>query len=49
MRGSGNSSGLYFGEYLQVELDDCGEVVEWIRKQSWSNGKVAIYGKSWGG
>ena len=25
------------------------QVVEWIAKQAWSNGSVALYGKSWGG
>ena len=29
-------------------LDAC-EVIEWVAKQAWSNEKVGMYGKSWGG
>ncbi|XP_028402708.1 uncharacterized protein LOC114525526 [Dendronephthya gigantea] len=49
MRGSGDSDGLYFGEYEPQEQDDCLEVIDWIRKQPWSSGNVGMVGKSWGG
>ncbi len=44
IRGSGDSDGLCWGEYESQELDDCIEVIEWIRKQPWSSGNV---GKIW--
>ena len=49
MRGSGDSEGSYFGEYLKEEQDDAIEVIDWISKQFWSNGNVGMFGKSWGG
>eukprot|EP01104_Vermistella_antarctica_P005248 TRINITY_DN15704_c0_g1_i1.p1 TRINITY_DN15704_c0_g1~~TRINITY_DN15704_c0_g1_i1.p1 ORF type:complete len:247 (+),score=13.89 TRINITY_DN15704_c0_g1_i1:42-782(+) len=49
LRGSGESEGVLLDEYLPRELLDCCEVLQWIAKQSWSNGRVAMYGKSWGG
>ena len=27
MRGSGDSDGVYYDEYLQQELDDCGNLI----------------------
>lgn len=49
MRGSGDSQGLYFDEYLEQEQLDACEIIAWIAKQSWSNGNVGMFGKSWGG
>ncbi|XP_059081176.1 uncharacterized protein LOC131879004 [Tigriopus californicus] len=49
MRGSGDSTGLYFDEYLSQEQQDACELIDWIVEQEWSNGKVGMYGKSWGG
>jgi uncharacterized protein len=49
MRGCGESEGLMHDEYLQQEQDDAIEVIEWITKQSWSNGNVGMMGISWGG
>ncbi|WP_289778208.1 CocE/NonD family hydrolase [Campylobacter felis] len=49
MRGSGESDGLLKDEYLKQEQDDALEVIEWIAKQEWCNGKVGMMGKSWGG
>ena len=40
LRGTGDSEGLYYDEYDKQEQDDCGEVIEWIRKQLWSSGNV---------
>ena len=49
MRGTCDSEGLYFDEYTQQEFDDACEVIGWLADQKWSNGKVGMYGKSWGG
>jgi len=49
MRGSGESEGLIFDEYVEQEQKDCLEVMDWIEKQSWSNGKIGMMGISWGG
>jgi putative CocE/NonD family hydrolase len=49
MRGSGESDGLMADEYLPLEQQDAVEVIAWIAAQSWSNGNVGMFGKSWGG
>ena len=49
LRGSGDSEGEYYDEYLKQEQDDACELIGWITSQSWSSGKVGMYGKSWGG
>ncbi|HCH24064.1 MAG TPA: peptidase S15 [Oceanospirillaceae bacterium] len=49
MRGCGESEGLMMDEYLQQELDDGVEVINWIAQQDWCTGKVGMMGKSWGG
>jgi hypothetical protein len=49
MRGSGESDGHLADEYLQKELTDACEVIDWLSRQSWSNGRVGMMGKSWGG
>ncbi len=49
MRGSGDSDGILYDEYLQQEQDDALEVLAWIAAQSWCTGSVGIFGKSWGG
>ncbi|KAG7397130.1 hypothetical protein PHYBOEH_001229 [Phytophthora boehmeriae] len=49
IRGSGNSEGHYAGEYTQQELQDGVKVIEWLAAQSWSSGRVGMFGKSWGG
>ena len=33
----------------QLELDDAVEVIDWIARQPWCDGKVGMMGKSWGG
>ncbi len=47
-------SGASFGErpcpwYREGEVADCGEIVEWIIKQPWSNGRVGSTGVSYDG
>jgi putative CocE/NonD family hydrolase len=49
LRGSGESSGVLEDEYLQQELDDGVEVIDWIAKQPWCDGAVGMMGISWGG
>jgi hypothetical protein len=48
-RGSGESDDVLQDEYLQLELDDAVEVIDWIARQPWCGGKVGMMGKSWGG
>ena len=49
IRGSGDSDGALRGEYLATELNDGVEVIDWISRQPWCNGRVGIMGISWGG
>jgi putative CocE/NonD family hydrolase len=49
MRGSGDSDGILYDEYLQQEQDDALEVLAWIAGQPWCTGNVGMFGKSWGG
>jgi len=49
IRGSGESDGILMDEYLKQEQDDCLEVLEWIAEQPWCDGKIGMFGKSWGG
>ncbi len=49
MRGSGDSDGILYDEYLKQEQDDALEVLAWIAAQPWCTGAVGMFGKSWGG
>jgi len=49
MRGSGDSDGLMFDEYLQQEQDDAVEAIAWLAAQPWCSGTVGMMGNSWGG
>ena len=50
IRGTGNSEGrLIPYEYSDIEHDDGEVVIDWLSKQSWSNGNVGMFGISWGG
>ncbi len=49
MRGSGDSEGLLFDEYLPQERDDALEILTWIAAQPWCDGAVGMTGISWGG
>lgn len=49
LRGSGESDGVLTDEYLQQELDDGCDVIEWLSEQPWCNGNVGMIGISWGG
>lgn len=49
LRGSGDSEGILYDEYLKQEQDDALEVLTWISEQPWFTGGVGMIGKSWGG
>lgn len=49
VRGHGNSEGLPTDEYSATELADGVEVVNWLAAQPWCDGKVGMFGISWGG
>ncbi len=50
IRGTGNSEGrLIPYEYSDIENQDGGTVIAWLAKQPYSNGKVGMFGISWGG
>lgn len=48
-RGSGASTGRRTIEWSPDELADYGEIVDWIVKQPWSNGRVGGWGVSYDG
>jgi putative CocE/NonD family hydrolase len=49
LRGSGDSDGVLHGEYLETELHDGVDVIDWIAAQPWCTGAVGMMGISWGG
>lgn len=49
VRGTGDSDGLFAGEYTLHERQDALEVLEWVAAQDWSNGAVGMIGMSYGG
>jgi uncharacterized protein len=50
IRGTGSSEGAPPDrEYSDQEQQDGLEVIDWLSKQSWSNGNVGMMGISWGG
>lgn len=46
-RGRGNSDGVF--EPCASEAKDGHDIVEWLAKQAWCNGQVAMWGGSYGG
>ncbi|MDG2475153.1 MAG: CocE/NonD family hydrolase [Paracoccaceae bacterium] len=48
-RGNGDSQGLMADEYLQQELDDAVDTINWLVEQPWCSGKIGMMGISWGG
>ena len=48
-RGTGASFGIWRAPFAQDEIQDYGEVVNWIVAQAWSNGKVGATGVSYNG
>jgi len=49
MRGSGESEGVLTDEYLPLEQEDAVDVIAWIARRPWCNGRVGMMGLSWGG
>lgn len=49
MRGTGDSEGILYDEYLPQEQEDGLEILRWIAAQPWCNGSVGMFGISWGG
>ncbi|HCS48608.1 MAG TPA: peptidase S15 [Candidatus Aminicenantes bacterium] len=50
IRGTGNSEGTLIPyEYSEIEQRDGEEVIAWLARQPFSNGKVGMFGISWGG
>lgn len=47
-RGSGDSGGVMLDEYADIETQDGVDVIAWIAEQSWCDGNVGMFGKSWG-
>ena len=48
-RGSGASFGQRPVEWSDAEVADSGEVIDWIARQPWSNGRVGAFGLSYSG
>ncbi len=49
IRGSGTSEGkLIEYEYTNQEQEDGETVIDWLSKQTWSTGKIGMFGISWG-
>lgn len=49
MRGSGDSDGILYDEYLPQEQNDALEVLAWLADQPWCTGDAGMIGISWGG
>jgi putative CocE/NonD family hydrolase len=49
VRGTGSSPGIALDEYTARETQDGHDAVEWLAAQGWSNGRVAMWGISYGG
>jgi uncharacterized protein len=47
VRGTGYSEGEYFGGYTTLEARDGADLVEWIARQPWCDGNVALVGYSY--
>ncbi|MBI3243891.1 MAG: CocE/NonD family hydrolase [Chloroflexi bacterium] len=49
VRGTGSSEGIAYDEYTREETQDGYDTVEWLAAQPWCNGKVGMWGISYGG
>ncbi len=49
VRGTGASEGVAEDEYPDIERRDLRAAIEWLAGQSWSNGKVGMFGTSYSG
>lgn len=49
VRGTGSSEGINTDEYMPIEQHNGYDAVEWCARQPWSNGRVGMFGTSYGG
>ncbi|MFU8815580.1 MAG: CocE/NonD family hydrolase, partial [Pseudomonadales bacterium] len=49
LRGSGDSDGVLRDQYLEQEQSDGVAAIAWAAEQPWCDGKVGMFGISWGG
>lgn len=49
VRGTGSSPGVALDEYTARETQDGHDAVEWLAAQAWCNGRIAMWGISYGG
>src|SRR3954466_9598022 len=49
VRGTGSSPGIALDEYTEAETLDGFDAVEWLAAQPWCNGRVGMWGISYGG
>jgi putative CocE/NonD family hydrolase len=49
LRGTGESDGVLTDEYTEQEQEDALEVLAWLRAQPWCDGRLGMWGISWGG
>ncbi len=49
VRGTGSSEGIPLDEYTEAETRDGFDAVEWLAGQPWCNGRVGMWGLSYGG
>ncbi|CAI5710996.1 unnamed protein product [Peronospora effusa] len=45
VRGTGVSAGTKAHDFADAEVQDAYDIIEWITKQPWSNGEVAVFGQ----
>lgn len=48
-RGTGASTGVWRGAWTREEIEDIGEVIDWVSAQPWSDGTVGSFGTSYDG
>jgi len=49
VRGAGASFGTFDGPFAAREAQDAYDITEWFAAQPWCNGKVGMFGRSYGG
>ncbi|PLL10649.1 peptidase S15 [Tabrizicola sp. TH137] len=49
IRGTGDSEGIITDEYSVQEQEDGVAAIDWLSRQDWCDGQVAMIGISWGG
>ncbi len=49
VRGSGASTGTWTQPFSDAEIRDGAEIINWIIEQSWSNGIIGTFGRSYSG